>query len=200
MFVQVITGTAKDAAGVRRQRDKWEQEVRPGAVGFLGSTGGITDDGRLIVIARFEDAAAAKANSERPEQGAWWSEMEKLIDGADFKDSTDQILMLGGGKDDAGFVQVMRGHVTDAAKMADLRKASDEMEKVFSAARPDVVGEVIALHADGTYTDVVYFSSEDEARTNEAKPMPADAEKMFGELMSAIAIDEYFDLSDPWYQ
>jgi hypothetical protein len=30
--------------------------------------------------------------------------------------------------------------------------------------------------------------------------MPADAEKMFGELMSAIAIDEYLDLSDPWFQ
>ena len=71
------------------------------------------------------------------------------------------------------------------------------MEKVFSEARPDVVGEVIAMHDDGTYTDVVYFSSQAEARANETKEMSAEAQAMLESLMSAVAIDEYLDLSSP---
>jgi hypothetical protein len=72
------------------------------------------------------------------------------------------------------------------------------MESVLGSARPDVVGELIAIHGDGTYTDVVYFTSEAAARENESKEMPADAQQMFDQLMSAVAIDEYLDLTDPW--
>ena len=52
-------------------------------------------------------------------------------------------------------------------------------------------------HGDGTYTDVVYFSSQAEARANEAKPMSAEAQAMFEELMSAVEVDEYLDLKEP---
>jgi hypothetical protein len=48
MFVQVIQGHVSDAALVRAQLDRWAQEVAPGAVGWLGSTSGVTDDGTLI--------------------------------------------------------------------------------------------------------------------------------------------------------
>ena len=92
---------------------------------------------------------------------------------------------------------MMRGRVTDAAKLAEVRGKQASMEKLFGEARPDVIGEVIAVHDDGTYTDVVYFSSEAEARANEAKPMPADAQAMFEELMSAIDVTEYLDLRSP---
>jgi hypothetical protein len=198
MFVQVITARTSDPAGARRQADAWEQDVRPGAIGFLGSTGGVTSDGRVVVAARFESEEAAQRNSARPEQGAWWAEMEKLLEGAEFHDSTDQVTLYGGGKDDAGFVQVMRGHVTDAGKLAEIRGRLADMESVLGSARPDVVGELIAIHGDGTYTDVVYFTSEAAARENESKEMPADAQQMFDQLMSAVAIDEYLDLTDPW--
>jgi hypothetical protein len=61
--------------------------------------------------------------------------------------------------------------------------------------RPDVIGEVIAIHDDGdTYTDVVYFSSEEEARANEKKPMPEDAQSMMAEMDSALEVTEYVDL------
>jgi hypothetical protein len=197
MFIQVISGKTADSDGFTRQGEKWEQDLRPGATGFLGSTSGITDDGRFIVIARFDSAESASANNDRPEQGAWWAETEKLIGGAEFKDSTDIITLLGGGQNSAGFVQVMRGRVTDAAKLAELRGDLDTMERVFGEARPDVVGEVIAMHEDGTYTDVVYFSSQAEARANETKPMSTEAQAMFEALMSAVEIDEYLDLSTP---
>jgi hypothetical protein len=197
MFIQVISGKTSDPAAFVRQGEKWEQDLRPGAKGFLGATSGVAGDGRFIVVARFDSAESAGANNDRPEQGEWWAETEKLVDRAEFKDSTDVVTMLGGGKNDAGFVQVMRGRVTDAAKLAEIRGDIARMEKVFSEARPDVVGEVIAVHDDGTYTDVVYFSSEAEARANETKEMSAEAQAMFESLMSAVAIDEYLDLSAP---
>jgi hypothetical protein len=54
------------------------------------------------------------------------------------------------------------------------------------------------MHPDGSYTDVVYFSSEAAARQGERQEMPPDAQAMFEGLMSAIVIDEYLDLQEPW--
>ena len=108
MFVQVIEGKVSDKAGLRRQMDRWEAELRPGAIGFLGSTGGVTDEGVGFAIARFASADAA-GNSERPEQGQWWSETEKCYEGpVSFTDSEDVEEFLSGGSNDAGFVQVMK--------------------------------------------------------------------------------------------
>ena len=110
MFVQVIEGRVSDREGLHRQMDQWMTDLRPGATGFLGSTAGVTDDGYGIAFARFESAAAAKANSERPEQGRWWAETEKCYSGdVTFTESEDVETFLGGGSNDAGFVQIMRG-------------------------------------------------------------------------------------------
>src|SRR5687768_13252868 len=117
MFVQVIKGRTSDAAGLRRQLERWTAELKPGAAGFVGSTSGVSDDGTFIALARFADAAAAKANSDRPEQGAWWTETSKYFDGEpSFRESTDVATMFDGGSNDAGFVQVMEGTAVDRAK------------------------------------------------------------------------------------
>ncbi len=197
MFIQVITAKVVDEKALWRQIDRWESELRPGAEGFLGSTGGITDDGRLIVLARFESAEAAHRNSERPEQAAWWAETEKAIEGPTFQDSVEVMVMGAGGSNDAGFVQIMRGHVLDAAKMKDLQGRMKEFEAAMAKARPDVIGDVTAIHADGTFTDAVYFRSEAEARANEAGEMPEEMQAMFAEWSSAASIDEYLDLAQP---
>ena len=63
MFVQVIQGHVSGAARVRAQLDRWVAEVAPGGVGWLGSTSGVTDDGRLIALARFESDEAALRDS-----------------------------------------------------------------------------------------------------------------------------------------
>jgi hypothetical protein len=61
-----------------------------------------------------------------------------------------------------------------------------------------VIGEVIAIHDDGdTFTDAVYFSSEAEARANEAAAMPAEAQELLSEMESAIEVTEFLDLRDP---
>jgi hypothetical protein len=198
MFVQVIRGQATDQEALRRQFDRWNEEVRPGATGFLGSTAGISDDGRFIAVARFDSEAAARANSERDEQGAWWAETEKCLEGVAFQDSTDVTTMMAGASKGAEFVQVMSGRVTDAEKMAAMRPRMGEMEAVMKRHRPDVLGDVIAMHADGTYTHTVYFQSEAAARQGETQEMPAEAGALFTEMMSAIAVDAYLDLKDPW--
>jgi hypothetical protein len=197
MFIQVINAKVVDADGLKRQLDRWEQDIRPGAEGFLGSTSGITDDGRLVALARFESEEAARKNSDRPEQGEWWAETEKMLDDVSFKDSVEVVTIGGGGSDEAGFVQIMRGRVIDKAKMDELRTRMDEMAETMQSHRPDVIGDVVAVHSDGSYTDAVYFTSEADARAGEGKEMPADAQAMFEEFMGAFEIDDYLDLKEP---
>ncbi|MGH3849039.1 MAG: hypothetical protein ACRDRT_04940 [Pseudonocardiaceae bacterium] len=197
MFIQVITAKVVDAEGLWHQVDRWEQELRPGAEGFLGSTSGLTDDGRFFVLVRFESQAAAQTNSSRPEQGAWWADTEKTLDQVTFQDGAEVFTMGGGGSEEAGFVQVMRGRVLDAAKMRALMSRMNDFEEAMSAHRPDVIGDVTVVHDDGSYTDAVYFTSEAEARANESKPMPAEMQAMFEEWTAAATVDEYLDLKEP---
>jgi hypothetical protein len=199
MFIQVITGKVTDEEKFEKVAARWQTDLRPGAKGFLGSTEGITDDGRFIVLARFESEAAARANSERPEQGKWWSEMERTVTSVKFSDSTEVLSFLGGGKDDAGFVQVMRGHVTDGDAFRKMHARLGEFEAAMKTARPDVIGEVVAIHPDGTFSDAVYFKSEAAAREGESnwENASGDAKKLMDDLMATITVDEYLDLRHP---
>ena len=197
MFAQVITAKVRDAEGLDRQIERWEQELRPGAEGFLGSTGGVTDDGRLFLLARFESEESARRNSERPEQGAWWAETEKMLDDVRFQDSVQVVTSRGGGSDDAGFVQVMRGRIVDQSKVVELMSRSDAFEDVMAKHRPDVLGDVMAVHDDGTFSDVIYFTSEAEARANESNPPPQELADMFEAWSAAATIEDYIDLKQP---
>jgi len=195
MFIQVIKGKVTDVDAFERLGERWESELRPGAVGYLGVTEGTTDDGRFLVAARFESAEAAAKNSARPEQGEWYAEMEKVVEDVTFHDCSRIETLFGGGKNDAGFVQVMTGKVKDAAKADAMFARAAEAEKVLGAVRPDVIGEVVAIHDDGSgYTDIVYFTSEADARSAEQREMPADAQAMMQEFESALEVAEYLDL------
>jgi hypothetical protein len=93
----------------------------PGAVGLLGVTSAVTADGRAITIARFESHDPARANSDRPDQNAWWAEMSKYYDGEiHFTESSDVQEFLGAGSDEAGFVQIMKSRGVDRARRARL--------------------------------------------------------------------------------
>ena len=195
MFIQAISGTAKDVDAMERESDRWQQEVRPGATGYLGITWGIADDNRFVTLVRFESAEAAQANSERPEQGEWWVRFEQHITDVTFHNCSRVETLFGGGNDAAAFIQVMQGRVKDQALADAMFAKSAETEKMLREVRPDVIGEVIAIHDDGdTYTDVVYFSSESEARSNESKPMPDDAQAMIAEMDAALEVTDYLDM------
>jgi len=119
VFVQVIQGQVADASKVWAAFDRWAQELAPGATGWLGSTAGVTEDGRFIALARFQSQEAARANSDRPEQDRWWAETSQLFTGqATFKDSSDVTVDVTGEPDDAGFVQVIQGRGSDPDRAA----------------------------------------------------------------------------------
>jgi hypothetical protein len=80
MLVQVITAHTSDPAGLRHQGERWSEDVRRAAEGFLGATIGTANDGTTFALVRFKDEAAALANSDRPEQRAWWKETAKYYD------------------------------------------------------------------------------------------------------------------------
>lgn len=197
MFVQVIQGRVSDAAAVRAQLDKWVAEVAPGATGWLGSTGGVTDDGQVIALVRFESEEAAQANSDRPEQGAWWEGMAALYDGEPtFHNSTSVLVDTPGDPSQATFVQVMQGRTSNPDRAAELMgTGSDDM----AAARPDVLGSIYLSHEDDGWTMGIYFTSEAEARAAEQKEMPPEMAAIMEELNSlGIGEPSFFDIKDPW--
>ncbi len=194
MFMQVIQGKTKDAGGLRRQLDRWEQELGPGAKGNLGATGGVAEDGTAILIARFESAEAARANSSRPEQGAWWNETAKYFDGdVVFRNCSEVDVTLAGGSDDAGFVQVMQGRVRDRDRM---KTIEEQFMPRLRELRPDVIGSVRSWDGD-LFTDVIYFKSEAEARKGEAS-MSDDVAADMEEFDSLTEELTFIDLKDPW--
>ncbi|MGH3344355.1 MAG: hypothetical protein ACRDPK_16100 [Carbonactinosporaceae bacterium] len=196
MFAQVIQGRVAKPAVLRELLDRWVDELSPGATGWLGSTVGVTDDGRLIGIARFESEALARRNSERPEQHEWWTEASKLLRGeAVFHDCADFTQLLRGGSDDATFVQMIQGRVLDV----DLVHAVlDRSEPMLTEFRPDLIGVTFALHGDGGFTEAAYFTSEAEARAGERKEPSGEMKDLFEQERALLTQLEYFDLRDPW--
>lgn len=199
MFVQVIQGKAKDAAELRRQWQKWDQELKPAAQGFLGSTAGVTADGEFIALARFDDEAAARANSDSAEQSDWWRQTSQYLEDPMFHDCTLVDLVNDGGSDDAGFVQVIQGKVTDVDKARELDRATqDEMRRM----RPDVIGGIVAWHPeDGRFTNAIYFTSEAEARAKEQETSNAPEFEKYMSEYQAISDGEpkYLDITEPWF-
>jgi len=193
MFVQVIKGRTKDGARLRGQLERWRDELKPGATGFLGSTIGIADDGTFIGFARFSDGAAARANSQRAEQDAWWQETATYFDGEPtFRESSDVSTLFEGGSNSAGFVQVMEGTTKDRAK-AEAMETPELLEELRTA-RPDLLGALRVWFPGGAFVEAAYFTSEEEARKGESSsemPGPqAEYMNLFGEMT-------FVDLRDP---
>ncbi|HEY5878574.1 MAG TPA: hypothetical protein VIU11_06680 [Nakamurella sp.] len=196
MFVQIIRGKVSDPSAIDGTFNRWSKELAPGAKGWLGTTGGVTDDGQLFIMVRFESEAAARANSERPAQDQFWSETSAQFDGeAAFQDSTDVTVDEVGDLDSAGFVQVMTGQVSDPDRAKQIMADQPDTR----ALRPEILGSVTVGHEDGKWTMVIYFKSEAEAREGEAKEAPPEMRKAM-EQMAAISVGqpEFLDLKAPW--
>ena len=196
MFVQIIQGSTSNPEALRAATERWMRDLAPGATGWLGTTGGVTEDGRAIAVVRFESEEAARRNSERPEQDQWWSETEKLFDGGvTMRDSTDVTLDLHGDPDGAGFVQIMQGRGTDPERARQLM--AQDADK-WAAFRPDVIGSVAVGHEGGAYTMVMYFTSEAAAREGERKEVPPELQANMEEMNKlSVGEPEFFDLKQP---
>jgi hypothetical protein len=209
MFMQIIEGTTNDAEGLRRQHERWQQDVAPAAEGFLGVTGGVAADGTVILLARFEDEKSASRANAGPEQDAWWNETAKYFDGdPTVRGTTDVELQQGGGSDAAGFVQVISGRVRDRARLVEIEtKLMSKMQEM----RPDVIGSVRAWDGD-RFTEAIYFTSEADARAGEAtmgesmggggdqvsEDVEGEPLATMAELESLMEDVAYIDLTEPW--
>ncbi len=142
-------------------------------------TAGVTADGRSIAIVRFEDEASARANAARPEQTAWFEVMAKLYDGEPmFTESSDVTEWMGGGSDDAGFVQVMKFTGADRAQLDKMDAALEP----FAGQRPDLLGGLRVWTGPDSCIDVAYFTSEAEARKGEKVELPDELKELMSEL------------------
>ena len=196
MFVQVIEGKVADLDRLRQQMDRWDADLKPGASGYLGTTGGVTDDGQAILFARFDSAESARANSERSEQASWWSETESCFDGpVTFTDSEDVDTWLAGGSNDAGFVQVMKLTGVDRDRMREMDK---QFEAVAGDWRPDLIGGLRVWTGPDSTIEAAYFTSEAAAREGEQKAPPPELAGMAGDFEEMMSRTQFIDLRDPW--
>lgn len=195
MFVQIIQGRVRDAVGTREAWNEWV-EWQGEAPGWLGSTAGITDAHDFIAVVRFESAEAARASAARPDEGERWARVAENLDGeTKTHDCDDAILIMQGGSNRAGFVQVIQGRTDNPDR---LRSLTAEMSRALPTARPDVVGGTFALHGDGVFTQTMYFTSEVDARRREGRKVEGDAGAAMEAWQGLIRDVAYYDITDPW--
>jgi hypothetical protein len=196
VFVQVTQGRTSQTEALYEAMERWNSDLSAGAAGWLGTTAGVTDDGRAIAMYRFESEEAARRMSERPEQEQWWTEAKQHFEAEPVVQFSSEVTLdLQGDPDQAGFVQFRQGQVSDPARAKELmaQHSSD-----LAVARPDVLGSIIAEHGDGAYTAVSYFTSEAEARKGERNPVPAELQPDMEEMGKlSVGEPEYFDLRRP---
>jgi hypothetical protein len=193
VFIQIIQGRCTRQDELHALADRWREELGPTAPGWLGGTYGFTDDDMFVGVIRFDSEESARANSERPEQGRWWAEMEALFDGpVEFHDCRAVTLMLDGGSDAAGFVQVIRGKGDDPGRLKAMMQETDMMHD----RRPEIIGGTLAIEEDGTFTETISFTDEDSARRGEQQEMPADVRETMESVMHDVT---FLDLHHPWF-
>lgn len=194
MFVQIIEGTTSNPEALYAAGEAWQAELRPGAIGYLGLTAGVTADGKAFTLVRFEDETSARANSDRPEQGAWFEKHMKTAYDAPptFTESSDITEFMGGGSNDARFVQVMKSTGVDRAEVERL----DQVFEKFAGERPDIIGGLRVWTGDDSCIDVMYFTNEADARKGEQAEMPAELVEAMGDF-TGMGQTEYLDLVDP---
>ena len=66
MFVQVIQGRTSHPEALVKAIDQWNTDLSPGAGGWLGSTGVVSDDGKFVAVVRFDSEQSAMGYGARP--------------------------------------------------------------------------------------------------------------------------------------
>ncbi|QDP97871.1 hypothetical protein FOE78_19920 [Microlunatus elymi] len=194
MFIQIIQGKCTKQDELHALADRWRSDLSPGATGWLGGTYGFTDDDTFVGVVRFDSRESAMANSQRPEQSAWAEEFAACMDAPiTFHDCDDVTLMMDGGSDDAGFVQIIRGKVDDPSAL----KAMMADTTMLHEMRPEILGATLAIEDDGTFTETVAFTSEAAARDGERQEPPEDVRRSLETMMADAT---FYDLHHPWFE
>lgn len=198
MHVQIVQGRARDPAGLREAVDRWHRDLAPGSRGWLGTTAGVTDEGDFVWMTRFKSTRAAHRNERRRAQREWLAATSELIEGEPtVYDCADVEQFGAGGSDAAEFVQLIQTRVRDREALRPFW--TDEEGRAMAEARPDTIGGLFIVHPDGGCTIAVYFTTEEDARQGERRPMPPDLKAWRDEEMTHYEGDaSFFDLCRPW--
>lgn len=194
MFIQMIQGECAKQDEMRGLVDEW-CGLMADQVGWLGGTYGWSDDGRFVGVARYESRDACTELGAMENGKAVWDRITGMIDGVEIHESEDVMVLLDGGSDDAGFVQVMRGRVNNADALRQFA-VDDEMTSMLHQARPEIIGATLAIEDDGTFTETVAFTDEASAREGETTHMPDAIVRRMEESMADV---EFIDLHQPWF-
>jgi hypothetical protein len=196
MWVWVLEGKAADPAEVGRMLSRWADEFGQTTPGYLGTTAGVTDDGRFLLFARWDSEEAGNELLVRAEMQAWWEEFQRHFDGSvEFAEAADVTMHLAGGSDAAGFVQAIKASGVDRAVI----DASDrQFEAVASEFRPDLIGGVRVWTSPDVFVEANYFTSEDAARAGEQKEPPPELVEGLQDFMEMMKDAEFFDFRAPF--
>jgi len=181
LFIQIIQGTCRDPEGLRQQIEMWRQKLGPTAQGWLGGTYGVTDEHTFVAMVRLESKEAAARNSTRPEQRPWWAQTERCCEGqVTLHDCDNAMTFLPCGAENAGFVQVIRARLVDPERF---RRFMQLPMGLLQQTRPEIIGPIIAIEPDGTFTEAIAFRSQDAARS-ERKEIPAEMRQEWADAMT----------------
>jgi hypothetical protein len=196
MFIQVYQVKLRDADLWTRQLETWRREIKPKTTGFIGLTSGVTADNYVIVVVRFESEEAANVDNNLPEQGAWFEQASRAFDGELVAHKCREVdVLLDGGSNDAGFVQIMQGRAKNQQQMRDQTR---EMGTELRTIRPDLIGATVAWHGDGGLTETAYFTSEQDARQNEQAMARSSFYERFMSMIDGDLI--FYDIPSPSFE
>jgi hypothetical protein len=140
--------------------------------------------------------AQARRNSDRPEQREWWRDASQHLARVVTHDAFEVHRFRQGDADTAGFVQVIQGHSGVPERRVSLDRDPGE---AFVWEAPHILAMTVAKHADrpGDFTQIAYFTSEQDARQFEPEP-PVEAEELAQEERRRLMTNlRCFDLRDP---
>lgn len=195
MFVWVLEGKVNDPKEVGRQIGKWTSEFGATA-GYLGATGGVTDDRRFVLFVRWASEEAGTELLGRSEHLSWYEEFKTSFDGEiDFFQTSDVTSHLAGGSDAAGFVQAMKASGVDRSRV---EAADHQFETIASEMRPDLIGGVRVWAAPDRFVELNYFTSEEDARVGEQQAPPPEMMEGFQDFMAMMSDAEFLDFTEPF--
>lgn len=197
LFLQVICGPVKDAQRVRELHQRWVEQLSPNAEGWVAADAGVTDTGEYVGVFRFVSAEAARRNSQRPEQDQWWRELHEQFSGDVLIADCPEMEEYGDARpDDAGFMQLVLGRGENIGGM--LREITQAKSHHTEQSHLDVLGGLIAATGGGQFADVIYYTSEDAARSGPTGEFLQTGITLIEKLGGFVTDVRVYEVRNPW--
>ncbi len=199
MFLQIIQAPAGDADALRAASYWWADKLGSTSVGWLGCTGGVTEEGVFFTAERFESEQKMWVEAGRPGRRRWWAQITQNLTGAATFTNCREVEVFAPDPtaiDKAGLVQIVQGRVRDRVLMRTLLRS---MEKEMFLHRPDMLGSTLAFHPDDGYTHLLYHTSEDDVADAELRETPPRVKAMMDAIYELNTVmPTYHVLAHPW--